>query len=173
LDRTEPIKLRQDGINAGMPAGWPRRNDGKAGSQDRHQSRNDGCLERRDEGHVGGLSKKDRGQEPREAEIRTDLEEVKAIESEVNQEKVEAVTEHQEVHKEEAMVETIEALEDREGDWHLAVGRHRQLKKWAQSDGGSWKKLAAVRRQMTLYAMVIKVRQSRRDDGRVQNATME
>jgi NACalpha-BTF3-like transcription factor len=64
------------------------------------------------------------GQESREAEIKTDLEKVKATELEVNQEEVEAVAEHQEVHNEEAVVETIEALEDRDGDWHLAVRRH-------------------------------------------------
>jgi hypothetical protein len=34
FDRTNSVKLRQDGTNNGMPVGWPRRNDSKAGSQD-------------------------------------------------------------------------------------------------------------------------------------------
>jgi hypothetical protein len=101
-------------------------------------------------------AKTETGHEPMEAEIKPDLEEAKAKESEVNLEEVEAVAEHQEVHTEEAVVETIEALQDQDGEWHLAVGHHRQLKKWAQSDGESWQKLATVCRQMTLHAMVIK-----------------
>jgi hypothetical protein len=35
----------------------------------------------------------------------------------------------QEVPKEGAMVETIRALEDQYGDWHLAIGRSSQPKK--------------------------------------------
>jgi hypothetical protein len=70
-------------------------------------------------------------------------------------------------------VETIEVLEDRDGDWHLAIGRHQELKKSAQGNGGSWKKLAAFCQQITLHAMVIKDRESRRDNRMAQNATME
>jgi hypothetical protein len=37
-------------------------------------------------------------------------------------EEMKSVVEHQEVPKEEATVETVVALEDQYGDWHLAVG---------------------------------------------------
>ncbi|PNF23401.1 Cytochrome P450 9e2 [Cryptotermes secundus] len=46
----------------------------------------------------------------------------------------ESKSEHQNFPKEEAAVETVGALEDRYGDWHLIVGHHRQLKKWTQGD---------------------------------------
>jgi hypothetical protein len=50
---------------------------------------------------------------------------------------------------EDTAVETIRALEDRYVDQHLAVGCRRQPKKLTQGNGGSRKKLAAVRRRMT------------------------
>jgi hypothetical protein len=56
--------------------------------------RPDGCQPRIDE----GLSRSDRGQEQMEAEIKTGLEEMKAIESE-------AVVDHQEVHNGQAALE--------------------------------------------------------------------
>jgi hypothetical protein len=104
LDSTYSITLRQDQTDTGTPAGWPRRNDAKAGSQERHQSRKDGYLERRDKGHVGGCLKKteartETSQEPREAEIKTGLEEANATKSEMNQEEVEAVTIRKSVRK--------------------------------------------------------------------------
>lgn len=49
------------------------------------------------------------GQEPRKAEIKTDLEEMNATELEAIQEKPEALKEHQEVPNEEAALETIVA----------------------------------------------------------------
>jgi hypothetical protein len=66
-----------------------------------------------------------------------------------NPEEMKSVAEHQEVSKEEAAIGTIGALEDRYGKQHLPVEHQRQLKKWTQGDGGSWKKLAASRRRMT------------------------
>jgi hypothetical protein len=60
---------------------------------------------------------------------------------------------HQEVPKEEAAVETIRAVEDWCGEWHLALGHRWQLEKRTQGDGGSRKKLAATRRWMTHCAV--------------------
>jgi hypothetical protein len=57
------------------------------------------------------------------------------------------------VHKEEAMVEMIGALEDRLGDWHLTVGCHRQTKKQTQGNGGAWQKLTATQGQLTYHAI--------------------
>jgi hypothetical protein len=39
-------------------------------------------------------------------------------------------------------VETIGALVDRYGDWHLTIGRRQQLKKWTQCNSESQQKLA-------------------------------
>jgi hypothetical protein len=50
------------------------------------------------------------------------------------------------------VVETIGALKDWYGDWHLAVGRCQQPKKWTQGDNGSQQKLAATHRCMTRHA---------------------
>jgi hypothetical protein len=61
---------------------------------------------------------------------------------EANQEEIESESEHHEVHKEEAAVETIGALVDRSGDRHLDVGRRRQ------GYGVSLKNLAASLRRM-------------------------
>jgi hypothetical protein len=66
---------------------------------------------------------------------------------------LEAVVEQQDVPKEEAAVKTIRALENRYGDWHLAVGSRRQLKKWIQGDGGSWQELATAQRRLTSIAI--------------------
>jgi hypothetical protein len=90
------------------------------------------------------------------------------------------IAKHQDVPNEGATVETIRALQDQYGDWHLTVGRRRQLKKWTQADGRSWKKLAATHRWMTCHSIpawhkghVIKDQWSRRDNGRTQNAIVE
>jgi hypothetical protein len=72
---------------------------------------------------------------------------------EANREKSDAVVEHQEVPKEEVAVESVRGLEDRYGNWHLAVGHRQQLKKWIQGSGGFWKKLAAACRWITHYAI--------------------
>jgi hypothetical protein len=64
-----------------------------------------------------------------------------------NRVKPDAVEVHPEVPDEEAEVE------NRYGDRHLAVGRRQQPKKRTQGDGGSRKKLAAVRRLMTRRAV--------------------
>jgi hypothetical protein len=45
-------------------------------------------------------------------------------------------------------VKTVRALKKRYGDWHLAIGRHWQLKKWNQGNGGSQKKLTTTCRGM-------------------------
>jgi hypothetical protein len=62
-------------------------------------------------------------------------------------EEIESESEHLEVPKEET------AVEDRCGDRYLAVGRRRQPKKRTQGHDGSWKKLAAACRRMTLHAI--------------------
>jgi hypothetical protein len=92
------------------------------------------------------------GQESREAESKTDMEKV-YVGLEVNWEKSEAAVEHQEVPKEEAMVETIGTLEDQHGDHRLAKGHGWQPKKQTLGDDGSWKKLAATCRWMTRCAI--------------------
>lgn len=51
------------------------------------------------------------GHEPREAEIKIGLEEVKTKDLEANPEEIKAVAEHQEVTNKEAIVDTIRALE--------------------------------------------------------------
>jgi hypothetical protein len=66
---------------------------------------------------------------------------------------IKSVVKHYEVSKEESSVEAIGALEDRCGDRHLVVGRLRQQKKRTQGDGGSRKKLAAVRSRLTCHAI--------------------
>jgi hypothetical protein len=87
-------------------------------------------------------------------------------------------SEHLEVPREEAAVKTIGELVDRYGDRHLAVRHRPQKEKWTQADSGSRQKLAAARGRLTdvpllhgVKAAVIKDRRSRRDDGRVRNAT--
>jgi hypothetical protein len=50
-------------------------------------------------------------------------------------------------------VEAVGALEDRYGVGRLAIECCQELKKWTQGDSGSWKKLAAVCRQMTCHAV--------------------
>jgi hypothetical protein len=61
---------------------------------------------------------------------------------------LQSIVVHQEVPKEEAMVEMTGALKDRPQDRHLTVGHCRQIKKQTQGDGGS-QKLAASHRGMT------------------------
>jgi hypothetical protein len=68
-------------------------------------------------------------QEPRETEIKTDLGKTETMDLEANAIEIESESEHHEVPEEEAMVETIGALEDQYGDRHLAVGHCRQSKK--------------------------------------------
>jgi hypothetical protein len=102
---------------------------------------------------------------------------------ETNQGKVET-----EIYLDEMEVETIETVEDRYGDRHLAVRSRQQPKKWTRGDGVSRKKLAATRGRLTrhgatnmvvrdqartmLYAEIQKDGRSRRDVGRDLNATM-
>jgi hypothetical protein len=64
-------------------------------------------------------------------------------------EKMEATVEQQDAPK----VETIRALVDQYGHWHLAVGCCQQLKKQTQGDGGSRQKLAAAQGQLTRHAI--------------------
>jgi hypothetical protein len=92
-------------------------------------------------------------QKQREAESKTDLEEMDATDVEANPEEMKSLAEHLEVPKEGAAVETIGALEDRQGDRHLAVERRRLPKKRTQGDGGSRKKLAVACRQMSRRAV--------------------
>jgi hypothetical protein len=70
-----------------------------------------------------------------------------------NQEKSEAVAVHQEVPKEEVEVETVGALEGRNGDRRLAVRRRGRQEKEAQSDCGSRQKLVAARGRLTRRAV--------------------
>jgi hypothetical protein len=57
-----------------------------------------------------------------------------------------------EAPNEVATVETIGALEDQHGGWHLAIGCCRQPKKRTQGDGGSRKTFATTRSRMTHHA---------------------
>jgi hypothetical protein len=45
-------------------------------------------------------------------------------------------SEHPEVPKEEAVVDTFQSLKKQHGDQHLAVGRREKLKEQTQSKGG-------------------------------------
>jgi hypothetical protein len=63
--------------------------------------------------------------------------------------KSDAVEERQNVHKEEAAMETIGVLMDQKWDQHLVVQPLRQPKKRTQGDGGSRNKLTSARRRMT------------------------
>jgi hypothetical protein len=65
----------------------------------------------------------------------------------------ESVAVYEKVPKEETAVKTVSALKRRYRDRHPAAGRHRQLKKRTQGDGGSRKKLAAASRGMTRRAI--------------------
>jgi hypothetical protein len=69
----------------------------------------------------------DVNQEEMKAMLDVCLEEIEA-----NPGELQSVVVHQEVPKGEATVEMIGALKDRPGDWHLAVGRCQQMKKWTQ-----------------------------------------
>jgi hypothetical protein len=66
---------------------------------------------------------------------------------------MESLVVHEEVAKEEATVKTVRALKKRYGDWHLATGRFRQLKKPPQGTGGSWKKFVAACRGLTSHTI--------------------
>jgi hypothetical protein len=63
---------------------------------------------------------------------------------EASAENLETVAACQEVPNEEAAVETIRLREDQHGVPYLAVGCHRQLKRWTQGSGGSWQNLAST-----------------------------
>jgi hypothetical protein len=54
---------------------------------------------------------------------------------------------------EEAMVETIRALEDQYVDWQPAIWRCQQLKKRTQGNGGFQKKLAAASKWMICHTI--------------------
>jgi hypothetical protein len=69
-------------------------------------------------------------------------------EFEANSEEIKFDTVHEEVLKEKATVKTIRAQKKWYGR-HLAVGSRRQLKKRAQGDGGSRKKLVVACGGMT------------------------
>jgi hypothetical protein len=72
---------------------------------------------------------------------------------EANPEEMKSIAENQEVPKEGAAVETNGALEDRQGNRHLAIRRRRQPMKRTQGYGGSRKMLAVARRQMPHLAV--------------------
>jgi hypothetical protein len=76
-----------------------------------------------------------------------------ATDLESTSEEIESKAEHEEVPKEEATVETLEALKERYRDRHLAIRYHSQLKKQTQGNGGSKKKMATVRGWLTRRAI--------------------
>jgi hypothetical protein len=96
-------------------------------------SRSDRCLSREVEGRVG----RNGGQ---------DLE--------ANPEAAEVVVERQEVRNEEAVVDTVGALEDRYEDGNLVVWRSLQVKKRAQGISGYRKNLASTRRRVVPRAVL-------------------
>jgi hypothetical protein len=100
--------------------------------------------------------------------IKPDSEEMNATESEANTGKIEVTTKHQDVPKEETMAETIGALEDKYGDWQLAIGCCQQLKEWIQGDGGSPQKLTTSCRWFTHCAVpALRKGHGRRGPGKV------
>jgi protein-disulfide isomerase-like protein with CxxC motif len=105
-------------------------------------------------------------QDPREAEIMTGLEEVKATDLEANPKEIEVMAEHQEVINEEVAMETIIALEHRYGDRRFAIISRLQLKKWTQGRGVSRLKLAAARGLLTHHAFPAVLRGRHRGPGK-------
>jgi hypothetical protein len=67
---------------------------------------------------------------------------------------MESDTEHQEVSKEHAAVETGKAPRKWHRDQHLAAGRRGKPKKLTRGDCGSWRKLAATCRNVSCHAGV-------------------
>jgi hypothetical protein len=112
----------------------------------------------------GGLSKKGESQ-PRETKAGLEemepavdvlqewLDKMDNTDLEANGENSEAVAVHQEVPNEEAEVETVGALEGRNGDWRLAAMRRGRQEKRTQGDGRSRQKLAATRGRLTRRAV--------------------
>jgi hypothetical protein len=92
------------------------------------------------------------GYEEMKAEMKAHQERMMTI-MKADLEEIESESEHQEVPREEAAVETIGTLEDRYAFRHLDVGCRRQPKKRTRGYGGSRKKLATARRRMTRRAV--------------------
>jgi hypothetical protein len=95
---------------------------------------------------------------------------------------MESESELQEVTKEEATVKYFGTLEKRNGDRHLAIGRHEKPNERTQGKGESRKKLAAAGRGMTRCEGVARRKghgrqgqgkDVRRDVGRNRKASME
>jgi hypothetical protein len=62
-------------------------------------------------------------------------------------------SEHEEVPKEEAIVENFGALKELHGDQHLAIRRCGQPNKWTQGSGESRKKLVTAQGRLTCRAI--------------------
>jgi hypothetical protein len=69
-----------------------------------------------------------------EAKIKTSLEEMRATNLVANPKEIEAAAEHQQVPKEEAVVETTGTLEDRFEDQQLPVEYSNPWKRWTKDD---------------------------------------
>jgi hypothetical protein len=65
------------------------------------------------------------------ARMVSQLEKMEATDLEANPEEIESKTVYEEVPKEEGTAETLGALKEQYGDWHLAVGCR-------QKDAGQW-----------------------------------
>jgi hypothetical protein len=109
------------------------------------------------------------------------LAKMEAVDLEENPDGIKSESEQQEVPKVEAAVKTIRALKDQYGDQHLAMGCHRQPKKWTQGDGRSGllpflhRARDTLARDQTGTVLQEKLRKGGRfgrDVGRAWNATM-
>jgi hypothetical protein len=78
-----------------------------------------------------------------------DASEVHSQKMEASPEEMKSVAVHEEVLKEEALVNIVGTLKERYRDQHLTIWRRRQAKKRTQGNGRSRKKFAAFRRGLT------------------------
>jgi hypothetical protein len=98
--------------------------------------------------HEATEAKTETGQKPREAENKTDLEEMEATDleanpekMETNPEKMESEVEHWEIATEEAAVKSSGTMKKRHRVRHLAAERHEEPKELTRRNcdpGGSW-----------------------------------
>jgi hypothetical protein len=84
--------------------------------------------------------------------METCLGNMEAMDLETSPEEKESVAVHEEIPKEEAIVERFGAWKQHRNR-HLAIRRRGRLKKQIQGNGGSWKKLASTCRGMIHHAI--------------------
>jgi hypothetical protein len=92
----------------------------------------EGMYAKLDAHHERMMAMMDSHLEKMEAMVNVFEERFKKMETtdlEANPEERESKAEHEEVPKEEAAVQSVRALKERYGDWHLAIELSQQLKK--------------------------------------------